>query len=919
MKKFILLLCLFTLKSLIAQNGFTSFTATIPSGSGPGYERAFLIDNSGDKWVGFSNGSNTSAAMIARYNTISGTWTYFNKTNTPSLLSGSVLSLCKDNLGNIWIGTNVGLMKYDGINFTTFTTINGLPNNFINSLDYINNMLYIGTSNGLSRFDGTTFTNYNTANTLLPYNAITSIKAENSNTIWLGTVGYLVKFYINATYTSTSYTTIPATNTLSIWNIYIDGTGDKWLGTSNGIFKYNNSSIIRWDSLYPVFTGANISYFSSNFNMTKGPNNGVMFCASYSGFYSGNCLVELLSGGNYHLFYAPITGSITPGNFCFNDGSGKIFISKYGSVTSATTTPIMYSFNSAAYNGFGLGPSGGVNNNNFKFLDINRVKAGIMNRGDMWWDAGGGGNASYEVPKVNYPATGVHGGFAASLWLGGLDASNQLHTAAQTYRQAGSDFWPGPLDTLNATTDTATFINYDKIWKVSYIDINNFIINFNNGNIAANTYTPTTDILTWPAKGTGTHSRNLAPFVDVNNNGIYDPLVGGDYPKIKGDETLYYIFNDNFTTHSETGGLPFGVEVHAMAYAYGCNGILNGRNELAYTTFYDYKIYNRSNNNYHRMYVGFWTDGDLGCYLDDYIGSSQFDHLGFIYNSTGSDNPSCGGTNAYGNYPPAAGTTVLKSPLATADGVDNDYDGLTDEPGEELGMSYFDYYNNNIGMFPTASTNPSNKYHYYNYLHGQWKDSTYFTYGGNAYGPGTPTQFVYPGSLCPQAGWNEYSAGNLAGDRRYIVSSGPFDLNAKQSTEVEYAYVWSVDSLVINSNLGSACKLISDVQKIRGFYTSNPSNCLLSINVGINENNLSSQFSVYPNPANSAIYIYSEPFLNSKASVKIVDVLGKTVLQKQTDDLNHSVVNINELSSGVYFINVIFDNNKSIVKKFVKQ
>ncbi|MBK7668998.1 MAG: hypothetical protein IPJ32_17640 [Sphingobacteriaceae bacterium] len=187
---------------------------------------------------------------------------------------------------------------------------------------------------------------------------------------------------------------------------------------------------------------------------------------------------------------------------------------------------------------------------------------------------------------------------AAHSWMGGLDASNQLHIAGQTYRQTGNDFWPGPLDTTNASIDSTTVMNFDKIWKVDYNDINTFITQFNLGNVPL-TYTPAIDILTWPAKGTGNKAKNLAPFVDVNNNGIYDPLVGGDYPKIKGDQTLYFIFNDNFTTHSETKGLPLGIEVHAMAYAYGCPTILNGRNELAYTTFYDYQIYNRSSNNYH--------------------------------------------------------------------------------------------------------------------------------------------------------------------------------------------------------------------------------------------------------------------------------------------------------------------------------
>ncbi len=917
MKK-LLFLFLFSLSKIVSsQNGFTTFSTTIPAGANPIQERALLIDNNGNKWIGFANNSVNSSAALVCYNIISSTWSFYNTTNYPNLPSNQITCLAKDNAGNIWIGTTGGLAKFDGANFTAYTTTDGLPHNNIRSLDCIGSQIYIATDAGLSRYDGTAFTNYNSGNSLLPVDLIFSVKAENSNTIWLGTKNYLVKFYIDPSLTTTSYSIANPTFTLGIYLIYIDAIGNKWLNTSLGIYRYNNISCQPLDSLFTNFTGVT-SYYAYNF--TKGPNNGILFSASYD---YGKCLVELFNDDHYNLYYSPTypSPSLRIGNLVENDGTDNIFTSYAGSIITNYSFPAMYSFVSTSYNGFGIGQGGGVNSNNFKYLDINRVKAGIMNRGDMWWDIGGKGYAKYEVPK----GSGVSGAYAASLWMGGLDETNKLHIACQTDRFMGSDFWPGPLDTTNASIDTATFINYDKIWKVSYIDINNFITNFNNGNIAAKTYTPTNDILTWPAKGTGNHSRNLAPFVDINNNGIYDPLVGGDYPKIKGDETLYYIFNDNFSAHGETKGLPLGVEVHAMAYAYGCNNILYGRNELAYTTFYDYKIYNRSNNDYHDMYIGFWEDVDLGCFLDDYVGCSIADNLGFVYNGDGFDNTECNGVKGYGNYPPAAGTEVLKGPLATFnDGKDNDNDGIIDEEGEECLMSLFNYYNGSVPMGAPPTINFLRKYQYYNIMQGKWKDSTNLTYGGYGYGNDSPTNFAFPGSLCPPSGWNETTEKHWASNRISTLASGPFYFPAKQMTEIEYAYIWSVDSSVINNNLGSACKLISDAQKIKNFYHSSYSNCLLSINN--NPNNLNSEFVIYPNPANSIIYIYPNPdnhpesdYYGAKATVKIMDVLGKTVLIKQMDDLSHSGININELNNGVYFINVNFDSNKSIMKKFIKQ
>jgi len=157
-----------------------------------------------------------------------------------------------------------------------------------------------------------------------------------------------------------------------------------------------------------------------------------------------------------------------------------------------------------------------------------------MNRGDMFWDVEVG-VAKYEVPKGSKKNTI----FSHALWIGGIDAGGNLHTAAQTYRQTGCDFWPGPLDTINGKTDSATAAQYDKIWKIDRFAIAQFQYYFQTGAVQNGSYTPNQDFLTWPARGNGNYTRNMASFVDVNNNGIYDPLQGGDYPKIKGDQMLY--------------------------------------------------------------------------------------------------------------------------------------------------------------------------------------------------------------------------------------------------------------------------------------------------------------------------------------------------------------------------------------------
>jgi ligand-binding sensor domain-containing protein len=307
MKKIILALSLLTVKSIFSQNGFTTYSNTIPGSGTVGSENALLIDNAGNKWIGFSNPAAGSAAALAVYSVSTSSWVYYNKINTPTLPSNLVRCLAKDNAGNVWIGTSAGLVKHNAGVFTAYTTTNGLPANNIVSLESINNMLYIGTPSGMSRFDGATFTNYNTGNALLPFNNITAIKAETANDIWLGTSNNLIKFYINSTFTSTSYTVLtPPFGVGNINAIHIDATGNKWLAVTTlscGFARYDNVNFDMVSTLYPNI----LSWPSSPVDIGKGPNNGVAFLSVLSttmGTGATKAIVELFSAGNFSMYVA---------------------------------------------------------------------------------------------------------------------------------------------------------------------------------------------------------------------------------------------------------------------------------------------------------------------------------------------------------------------------------------------------------------------------------------------------------------------------------------------------------------------------------------------------------------------------------------------------------------------------------------
>lgn len=93
---------------------------------------------------------------------------------------------------------------------------------------------------------------------------------------------------------------------------------------------------------------------------------------------------------------------------------------------------------------------------------------------------------------------------------------------------AAFNFNPGPINSSLGS-------NQLFMAKVSQADIEKHKTSFNS-----NSYNMPEGIKNWPATGDSTvgMATDLAPFVDVNQNGCYDP-ENGDYPIIKGEEALY--------------------------------------------------------------------------------------------------------------------------------------------------------------------------------------------------------------------------------------------------------------------------------------------------------------------------------------------------------------------------------------------
>lgn len=437
-----------------------------------------------------------------------------------------------------------------------------------------------------------------------------------------------------------------------------------------------------------------------------------------------------------------------------------------------------------------------------EFLDINNVRAMIMTGGDMWWDRGTT-NASYEVPK----GSGKHALYAGALWVGGYDTQGQLKVTAQTYRQTGNDYWPGPLssDASNNTIDQATCSAWDYLWKVNKSDIIRFNELIAGGNEDAVADPVFNVIKYWPASGNvnaqganGTNlfstmvpGRNYAPYVDVDGVPGYD-WRGGDYPDINGDQYIFRVYNDMGNTKSQTGSLGIGLEVQGSAFAYATKDYLND------ATFYNYRLINRGSLTMDSTYTATWTDADLGFACDDYIGCDTGRGLGILYNSSTTDGS--GQSNSYGSQVPMVGVDFFIGPARiTYDTDSNKWDTL------RLKMSNFTYFSNSgcqgsiSGPPPDEITDPDNAIEFYRYMTGSNKLGNPFTYDfqgtrtpTKGYGGGPSTNSVFFGEV--NSGWSECFCNNPAYDRRFIHSAGPFKLTGGGVTnDITIGVVWVAD------------------------------------------------------------------------------------------------------------------------------
>jgi hypothetical protein len=528
-------------------------------------------------------------------------------------------------------------------------------------------------------------------------------------------------------------------------------------------------------------------------------------------------------------------------------------------------------------------------------LDINNINAKLLNAGDIWWD--GTLDAGYEYPNVGSSGTlPKHLMFAGALWMTANDANGNLKCAALMYRNGGHEFWPGPIVFGQSTIQDTTCTNFDRFFPIAKTDVETHILMIYAATGPLSLAAIPSNVLQWPGKGNqylaNTYGMqivdDLAPFQDCNANGIYDP-ENGDYPLMKGDKSIFWVINDIGNTHMRSGGAALGVEIQCMAYAYATSDALDN------ATFYDYKVVKKTPGNLTDYYFSQFADVDLDNYSDDYIGCDTVLDYGFCYNADNNDED-------YGAGPPIVITRFLKTPF-------------------DLGMTAFSYFNNNILEFQTF---PEDADQFRKMQLGNWVDGVPFTCGNAGYGGIVPTKFVYPGNPAFSAGytagsctgWSECAAGNTPGDRRYVMTSGPYDLSTSSPLEFTIAVMVAETDATTYAGCPDKISMINPiVNYVDSFIANqnnNPYNCVV-LNSITDLDDTEGFIAIYPNPANDYIDIKAAKEFDMD-NIMIYDALGSLV----KSDIKGNRVDVSTYSKGVYTLKVYNAKyDKFVIKKFV--
>jgi len=130
---------------------------------------------------------------------------------------------------------------------TVWRSEDGLPQNSIQALlQTRDGYLWIGTQEGLVRFNGVEFKVFNKATTpAIRHNDVRALYQDRDGALWIGTFGGGLARYKDGNFSS--YTVQQGLSNNSVSSILQDRQGNLWVGTTDGLNEFANGKIITFN------------------------------------------------------------------------------------------------------------------------------------------------------------------------------------------------------------------------------------------------------------------------------------------------------------------------------------------------------------------------------------------------------------------------------------------------------------------------------------------------------------------------------------------------------------------------------------------------------------------------------------------------------------------------------------------------
>jgi len=274
------------------------------------------------------------------------------------------------------------------------------------------------------------------------------------------------------------------------------------------------------------------------------------------------------------------------------------------------------------------------------------------------------------------------------------------------------------------------------------------------------------------------------------------------------------------------------------------------------------------------MYVGQWSDPDVGNAGDDLVGCDTLIGLGYAYTAYATDSE----FKKFNLPPPAVGYALLQGPRVTSPGDSAYFDFAKIHNAKNLPMTSFGYSSAGVSIGPLPPSYSTQTLRYYRWLRGFMpvdRDGLYYAFPPEL----TPNHFPLSGDPVTRRGFIDGLGVNYSfspADRRILISSGPFVFAPGDTREVVYALVAGHGA----DRLSSITHLKFLTGQLRLWY---PYQGNFARGAGYQSPppELPEYFSLsrnYPNPFNSRTRIdYTIPHAG-EVKLAIYDVLGREVM-----------------------------------------